>query len=60
MAIEVRGLSPYLQVFGMPKSIRFYHDLLRFTVTGKSKPKTAIEDDVDLAMMDLCNAGFGG
>jgi glyoxylase I family protein len=55
MAIEVRGLSPYLQVFHMPTSIRFYRDVLGFTVTGKSKANSADEDDVGWVMLDLCD-----
>ena len=53
MAIEVVGLSPYLQVFHMPTSIRFYRDVLGFAVTGKSKAMSADEDDVNWVMMDL-------
>ena len=37
MAIEVQGVAPMVQVFDMPRSIRFYRDLLGFTVTGKSE-----------------------
>ena len=33
MAIEVQGLAPMVQVFDMPRSIRFYRDVLGFTVT---------------------------
>ena len=36
MAIEVQGLAPLLQVFDMPTSIRFYRDLLGFTVVTTS------------------------
>ena len=28
MAIEVQGVAPLVQVFDMPRSIRFYRDLL--------------------------------
>jgi len=55
VAIEVRGLSPYLQVFHMPTSIHFYRDLLGFTATGKSKAMSDDEDDVNWVMMDLGN-----
>jgi len=55
MAIEVRGLSPLLQVFHMPTAIRFYRDVLGFTVTDKSKAMSADEDDVNWVMMDLGN-----
>ncbi|MGD9560748.1 MAG: VOC family protein [Pyrinomonadaceae bacterium] len=36
MAIEVRGLSPLIQVFDMPTSLAFYRDRLGFRVTGDS------------------------
>ena len=36
MAIEVRGLSPLLEVFDMPTSLAFYRDKLGFEVTGDS------------------------
>jgi len=32
MAIEVRGLCPYFEVYDMPASIRFDRDLLGFEV----------------------------
>ena len=36
MNIEVRGLSPLLEVFDMPTSLAFYRDKLGFRVTGDS------------------------
>lgn len=36
MAIDVRGLSPLLEVFDMPRSLAFYRDKLGFRVTGDS------------------------
>lgn len=36
MAIEVRGLSPLIQVFDMPTSLAYYRDKLGFRVTGDS------------------------
>lgn len=36
MAIEVRGLSPLLEVFDMPTSLAFYRDKLGFEVVGDS------------------------
>lgn len=36
MPIEVRGLSPLLEVFDMPVSLAFYRDKLGFRVTGDS------------------------
>ena len=36
MAIEVRGLTPLLQVYDMPTSVRFYRDKLGFQVVATS------------------------
>jgi glyoxylase I family protein len=36
MAIEIRGLSPLLEVFDMPTSLAFYRDKLGFRVAGDS------------------------
>jgi glyoxylase I family protein len=36
MAIELRGLTPLLQVYDMPRSIRFYRDVLGFEVVAHS------------------------
>lgn len=36
MAIEVRGLSPLVEVFDMPTSLAFYCDKLGFRVTADS------------------------
>lgn len=36
MPIEVRGLSPLLEVFDMPTSLAFYRDKLGFRVIGDS------------------------
>jgi uncharacterized glyoxalase superfamily protein PhnB len=36
MAIEVRGLTPLLQVYNMPASVRFYRDLLGFEIVSTS------------------------
>ena len=38
MAIEVRGVTPLLQVYDMPTSVRFYRDLLGFEVVTTSPP----------------------
>lgn len=38
MAIEVRGVTPLLQVYDMPVSVHFYRDLLGFTVVTTSPP----------------------
>jgi glyoxylase I family protein len=36
MAIDVRGLCPYFEVYDMPASIRFYRDVLGFEVKSTS------------------------
>jgi catechol 2,3-dioxygenase-like lactoylglutathione lyase family enzyme len=36
MALDVRGLTPLLQVYDMPTSVRFYRDLLGFEVISTS------------------------
>lgn len=53
MPIEVQGCSPLIQVFKMPTSLRFYRDVLGFTVTGKSKQLSDDPDDVNWAMLEL-------
>lgn len=56
MAIEVNGVAPLLQVFDMPRSIRFYRDILGFTVTGRSRAQTSNPDEVGWVMLQLSNA----
>ena len=56
MAIEVQGVAPLLQVFDMPRSIRFYRDLLGFEVAGRAKAMSDDPDDVNWAMLQLSNA----
>lgn len=56
MPIEVEGVAPLLGVFDMPRSLRFYRDVLGFTVTGRSKANSTDPDDVDWAMLQLGNA----
>lgn len=51
--IEVQGLAPLLQVFNMPRSIRFYRDVLGFKVTGGSDPISDDPDDLDWVMLRL-------
>jgi len=53
MAIEVTGVAPLVQVFDMPRSIRFYRDALGFKVTGKSEPMSDDPDDVNWVMLEL-------
>jgi catechol 2,3-dioxygenase-like lactoylglutathione lyase family enzyme len=56
MAIEVDGVSPLVQVFDMPRSIRFYRDVLGFAVTGRSPAMSGDPDDVNWAMLQLSDA----
>jgi len=53
MPIEVRDCSPLIQVFHMPTSLRFYRDVLGFTVTGKSKLLSDDPDDVNWVVLEL-------
>ena len=52
MSIRVDGLAPLIQVFDMPTSVRFYRDVLGFTVIGQSEPG----DNFDWGMLRLGNA----
>lgn len=36
--MDIHGVAPLLQVFDMPTSIRFYRDVLGFTVSATSSP----------------------
>ncbi len=36
MTLDVRGLTPLLQVYDMPRSVRFYRDVLGFEVVSTS------------------------
>jgi glyoxylase I family protein len=36
MALDVRGLTPLLQVYDMPTSVRFYRDVLGFKIESTS------------------------
>lgn len=36
--IEIRGMSPLLQVFDMPATLRFYRDVLGFKIVDASGP----------------------
>lgn len=36
MPIEVKGMTPLIQVFNMPRSLTFYRDILGFQVIGDS------------------------
>ncbi|MGA8088129.1 MAG: VOC family protein [Terracidiphilus sp.] len=56
MAIEVKGVTPMVQVFNMPRSIRFYRDVLGFKVMSSSKAMSADPDDVNWVLLQLSNA----
>jgi catechol 2,3-dioxygenase-like lactoylglutathione lyase family enzyme len=56
MAIEIRGVAPLVQVFSMPRSIRFYRDVLGFEVTGRSASMSDDPDDVNWCMLELGGA----
>lgn len=51
--IEVQGLAPLLGVFDMPRSIRFYRDVLGFKIAGSSGPLSDDPDDVNWVMLRL-------
>jgi len=48
MAIAIRGVAPLLEVFDMGRSLRFYRDVLGFTVTMQSSPG----DDCDWCLLE--------
>jgi catechol 2,3-dioxygenase-like lactoylglutathione lyase family enzyme len=54
MPLDIRGLTPLLQVYDMPASIRFYRDLLGFEVAATS-PKLG-EDYFHWALLRLGGA----
>jgi len=48
------GLCPLLQVFDMPTALRFYRDMLGFSIHQASKPRS--EDDHDWVWLKLDGA----
>jgi len=50
--MDIHGVAPLLQVFDMPTALRFYRDVLGFTVTAQSEPG----DDCNWAGMKLHGA----
>jgi glyoxylase I family protein len=38
MAIEIKGMTPLLQVFDMPASVAFYRNVLGFEIVATSRP----------------------
>lgn len=51
MGIDIRGMTPLLLVFDMPRSIRFYRDILGFEIIEKAGPG----DDCGWALLALGN-----
>lgn len=56
MPLEVKGLSPLVSVFDMPAALRFYRDLLGFTVTATSPALSDNPDHVNWSMLELNGA----
>jgi glyoxylase I family protein len=54
MGIEIRGLTPLLQVFDMPKAIAFYRDVLGFQIVGSDGHHPV--PDNDWTLLELCGA----
>ena len=54
MALDVRGLTPLLQVYDMPTSVRFYRDVLGFEIVTTS-PRLG-EDRFHWALLRLGDA----
>ena len=52
MAIKVDGVTPLLQVFDMPTSLKYYRDVIGFEVIMQSSPG----DDCDWCCLKLDNA----
>ena len=50
--MDIHGICPLLQVFDMPTAIRFYRDVLGFTVHATSQPG----DDCNWAWLKLNGA----
>ena len=50
--MDIHGVAPLLQVYDMPTAIRFYRDVLGFTVWSTSRPG----DDCDWAGLRLNGA----
>src|SRR5215469_815715 len=54
MALDLRGLTPLLQVYDMPASVRFYRDRLGFAVVATSP--VLGQDRFHWALLRLGNA----
>jgi uncharacterized glyoxalase superfamily protein PhnB len=51
MAIEIKRLTPLLQVFDMPRSIHFYRDVIGFEMITSSAPEQG--DDCDWVLLRM-------
>ena len=51
--IAIEGLAPLLQVFDMRASIRFYRDVLGFTVSMRSPALSEDPDHVNWCLLEL-------
>ncbi len=49
MSLDLRGMTPLLQVFDMPRSLEFYRDVLGFTIVEASPFRG--KDDCDWAWL---------
>jgi catechol 2,3-dioxygenase-like lactoylglutathione lyase family enzyme len=47
--IAIRGMAPYLQVYDMPASLKFYRDQLGFQIVTQSQP--GLGDDCDWVLL---------
>ena len=47
--VPIRSMVPYLQVYDMPASLRFYRDQLGFQVVMQSQPE--LKDDCDWVLL---------
>jgi catechol 2,3-dioxygenase-like lactoylglutathione lyase family enzyme len=56
LSIDIRGVCPLLSVFDMPRSIRFYRDLLGLELVENSKTFRGIPDNFGWAMLRLNGA----
>lgn len=56
MPLDVKGLSPLLSVFDMRASLRFYRDVLGFTVAAKSPALSDDPDHVNWCLLELDGA----
>jgi glyoxylase I family protein len=52
MSIKVDGVAPLIQVYDMPRALRFYRDALGFSLVAQSEPS----DECNWAMLRLDNA----